>query len=521
MLIKEIEKAFKNAAPDAGEVLIERPEKAEFGDYTSNIAFGLKGESPKEAAEKIAKQIAKSKIIEKAEAKGGFVNVFLKKEVWVEELKEILQDRQDYGLLTLGKEKTVNVEFISANPTGEIHVGNGRGVFFGDVLSNVLEKAGYNVKREYLVNNAKVSVQINELGKTVLGKGESYKTEYLENIIEELKPEIDKLEQDNFAEAGFLAAERIIKDVKRLVEEKMKVRVDRWFSENEMFESGQVDAVLSKIETYEKDGAVWAKTTKYGDDEDRVLVRSNKTPGYFLSDIAYHLNKAARSDIMIDIWGADHQGHVKRIMAVAEEIGFRDKVQILITQIVHIKEKGKDKKMSKRKGDTVNLEWLIDEVGLDAARFFYLSKSLNTHMDFDVALAREQSQNNPVFYVQYSFARSHQILKKVEVLPDFDSVDVSLLDDEGELSLIKKLAEYPEIIERIVRGYEKSESYDLHKLTMYATDLSAIFHKFYETSKVLVDDEKLRDARLALVRAYQIVLGDVLRVLGVSAPEKM
>lgn len=496
---------------------VERPAQAEYGDYATNAV--LRSGSP-ELAERLADAIAKHRDVEKAKALKGFVNIFLKPQVWREELRQILELRETYAHLTLGRERTVNVEFISANPTGELHVGNGRGAFFGDVLANVLEKAGYNVEREYYVNDAKNSVQIQELGKTALGRGEAYKSDYLSQILKNLRKELEGITDES--EAGYLAAQRILENIKLFVGESLSVRIDRWFSENELYETNQIEAAKQKVPTYEKDGATWVKTTDFDDDDDRVLIRSDGTPGYFLADIAYHLDKAKRADILIDIWGADHQGHVKRMYAIGKHLGFAGKLQILISQVVHIKDEGKNKKMSKRAGETVSLKWLVDQVGLDATRFFYLSKALSTHMDFDIALAREQSQKNPVYYVQYSYARSNQIFEKLEARSfDLANADLSLIKEEAELALIKKLAEYPEVIESIVAGYEKSKSYDLQKLTSYAYELSAAYHRFYETSRVLVTDEKLKNARLALVRAYQIILKDCLLVMGIGAPDKM
>lgn len=506
--------------------LIQRPTSADFGDFSTNV---VKVMGDNHLAKELAEKISEYSEIEKVEEKNGFVNIFLKPEVWQKELKDILDKRENYSVLNLGREKTVNVEFVSANPTGELHIGNGRGVFFGDALSNVLEKFGYNVTREYWVNNAPVSVQIQELGKTALGQGESYLTDYLKDVIKELQPELENIK--DFSQAGKIVAGRVIKDIQKLIQEKMGVKIDKWFSEENLFQTGQVDAVLDKVSTYKKDDAVWVKTSELGDDEDRVVIRSNGQPGYFLSDIAYHLDKAKRADLIIDIWGADHQGHVKRMVAVADSLDFKKKLQILITQMVNLKESGESKKMSKRSGDLVTLEWLIDEVGVDASRFFYLSKSLNTHIDFDIALAKEQSKKNPVFYVQYSYARSHQIFEKAnsgkhpvldKKTPGVEEkADLSLLTNPDELALIKKLSQWPELIEDIVNGYSKSKSYDVHKITTYATELSADFHKFYEKTKVLVGDDELRGARLTLVRGYQIVLKDVLDVLGVNAPEKM
>jgi arginyl-tRNA synthetase len=490
---------------------LERNYRPSLGDFSTNLPR-LLIKKQKKSVDVLSKELEKSPLIDRVEEKNGFLNVFIRPNVWEEELGKILRGAHLKDIVST-EQKKVNVEFISANPTGELHVGNGRGAFFGDALSNVLEKTGHKVEREYFVNDAKTSLQIQALGNTALGRGEAYETEYLRSLLRELEPALKGIEDPS--EAGFIVARRVAEDIKEFVTSTLRIKIDRWFSENDLYETRAVEHTTQKLPTYEKDGALWVRTSEYGDEEDRVVVRSTGDPTYFLSDIAYHLEKASRADSLIDIWGADHQGHVIRMMAVARALGFDAKLTILISQIVSLKESGEARRMSKRKGDLVSLKWLIEEVGLDATRFFYLSKTLSTHMEFDVALAKERSQKNPVYYVQYSYARSHQIFEKAGSTSIFTEVDLSVLKEPNEQMLMKQLTELPELLVRI------SKTYEVHRLTNYALELSRSFHKFYETSHVLVEDEALRNARLCLVKAYQTVLNDTLSLLGISAPEKM
>ncbi len=434
-----------------------------------------------------------------------------------------------------GKDK-VQVEFISANPTGQLHIGHGRGAFYGDVLVNILKMAGYSIEKEFYINNARASAQIKELGKTVLGKGESYLTPYLKTKITNYRYPI------SIVEAGFDVAKKIQEDNEKFIEEGLKIKFDNWFSEeDELYENSKIEKTLKLLEkkdlVYEKDGAVWLKTSKFGDEDDRVVVRSDGLFSYFLADIAYHINKFEKRnfDKVINIWGADHQGHVKRMMATKKMLGWEGDLDILVSQLVTIKEGGEIKKLSKRKGNVILLEDLLEEVGIDALRWFFLEKSLNTHMDFDLDLAKEQSKKNPVYYVQYAGARMWSILEKANLsgkklnsfsiglaVGSFSKNKIKAREKEFEFlgthekNLILKLARFPEIIEDI------SKDYQVHHLTTYIYELAKTSTNFYENVRVLEEKDKERkEALMELVVITRQVLENGLRLLGVSAPKKM
>jgi len=392
------------------EILVEKPEEKIHGDYATNTALKITriGKMrPMEIANLLGSrlQVLGSQLFEKVKVvEPGFINFFLSKEYLQKQISEILRKGEKFGQLEIGKHRKVNVEFISANPTGPLHIGNGKGAFFGDCLSNIIEKAGYKVTREYYINDAMVNSQIRTLGKTALGKGITYLTKDLQSKIEKLKPNLRMTTDEG--EAGFLLAQVIQKDNRDFIEKKLKIKFDKWVSEENFYKESKIkkvyDVLREKGLVYQEEGAKWLKISKFGAKKDEVIIRQTGEPTYFLSDIAYHQDKFERGfSKIINIWGADHQGHVPKILAAAKILGFKGDIDILISQIVRLK-KGK---ISKRKGEIVTLEWLIDEVGLDSARFFYLMKSLNTQMEFDVKLAKERSQKSPVYYVQYAHAR--------------------------------------------------------------------------------------------------------------------
>ncbi len=502
---------------DLPDIKIECPGDESNGDYSTNIAMQLAGILKKpslEIADLIVSGIEHkdSKLFERIWAiRPGFINFFLSQDFLQKQMGEIL--KKDFGELRTGKRKRVNIEFISANPTGPLHIGNGRGAFYGDILGNVLEKAGYEVEKEYFVNDAKKSNQIKELGKTALGKGETYLNENLKLKIKKLKEKLRKNTSEG--EAGNLLGREIQKENKRFIEKKLKIKFDKWFSEEqELFKTKKVERVFQWLKgrglTYEKEGAVWLKTSEFGDEKDWVIIRSDNEPSYFLSDIAYHKEKFDRGyDKIIDVWGADHQGHVRKMVAAAKILERKAGFEILISQLVRLK----TGKMSKRTGDIIALEDLINEVGLDAARFFYSTKSLGAQMEFDLDLAKEQSEKNPVYYIQYAHARICSILKKSE--EKFVAQDYELLNHPAELSLIKKLVKFPEIIEEVARDYQ------IQRIPQYAMDLASAFHRFYGDCKVLSENESLKKARIGLVFATKNVLKSVLDLIGVFAPEKM
>jgi len=512
-----IEKAVRNLYRKEVEVKIERPAEMAYGDYATNIAMMLK-KNPQEIAGFI-----KAPILEKVEVKKGFINFFLSKEYLQKQVLEILKKGEKFGQLKIGKNKKTQVEFISANPTGPLHIGNGRGAFFGDTLANILEKAGYKVTREYYINDAKVNTQIKTLGQTALGKGVTYLNDYLKEKISNLKSKLEKISDEG--EAGYLLAQEVQKDNKDFIGKKLKIKFDNWVSENDLYKINKVNKIYNWLKNenliYKKEGAEWLKTSQFGDKQDWVIIRETGEPTYLLSDIAYHRDKFKRGfQKIINIWGADHQGHVGKIKAVAKILNYKWDLDILISQVVRLK----GGKISKRKGVVVTLEWLINEVGLDATRFFYLMKSLDTQMEFDVELAKERSAKSPVYYVQYAHARICSILKRTKNKEQrtinnkncsLFTVYCSLLNHPSELELIKQLIRFPEIVE------DTAKDYQIQRLPQYAIDLATVFHQFYRDCQVLTEVKPLREARLALILATRTVLKNTLNVMGISAPEHM
>lgn len=527
MIREKIKQILKKALKDAREIKIEYPSDEKFGDYATNIAFVLakaESKSPREFAESLVSKISGNKktreIFEKAEAAGsGFINFTVSKNFLQNELKEYIA--RPTPRMNIGRGKKLNIEFLSANPTGKFQVGNGRGGFYGDVLGNVLKLAGYAVKKEYYINNAKSSNQIQELGKTALGAGDKYLTDYVLEKIEKIKPAICAGSSPaHIGEAGYLLAEEIHKDSRKFLEEKAGIHYDVWTEEQKLHEEGRLEEALKILEKkgliYEKEGAKWLRTTDFGDDKDKVIVRSNGEYGYFLADIAYHLDKKKRGfKVIIDVFGADHQGHVEPMKIAMNILDYDGKFEVLVTQLVQAKGGGR---FSKRAGNVIPLEELIDEVGADAARFFYLMKSIDTQIEFDFDLAKEQSEKNPVYYVQYAYARMNSILENSKTKiqkPKFKGQNFNLLNHESELKLIKYLIRWSEVVEDTAKDFE------VHRIIGYATGLSSVFNGFYRDCRVISDDKDLTIARLGLVIAAKNVLKEVLESLGISAPEYM
>jgi arginyl-tRNA synthetase len=513
---KLVEKAVKQLYKKSVEVNVEQTQNSVFGDYSTNLAMVLK-KNPQE----IAGAIESSLVFEKIEVKNGFINFFLSKDYLQKQVKEILKQGNKFGQIKTGKGKKINLEFISANPTGPLTLGNGRGGFCGDVLANILDKAGFKTTKEFYLNDA--GEQVRKLGSSIAGEplgeeGAFYKGPY----IEELKKRMIK--ERTVGKAGEKAAKIILKEMIKPAIKKMKIKFDVWFSEKSLHKSGEIEKVLNclrkKSLAYEKKGALWFKSSKFGDDKDRVLIKDNGQPTYLLSDIAYLKNKFERKfDLLFFFWGADHYGYVGRIKAAAEALGYsKDNLKIIITQLVRLIKKGKEIKMSKRAGIYITLDELIDEVGLDIARFFFLTRSLDAHLNFDLELAKEKSEKNPVYYVQYAYARICSILRKRKnknKLSKTTIKNLKLLNQPSELNLIKQLIKLPEIIEDVSRDYQ------VQRLPQYATDLAAAFHRFYKNCKVLDEGKKIEEARLSLALSTKIVLKNILDLMGISAPEKM
>ncbi len=510
---------------DLSKIAVDYAKNEQFGDYSSNIAMilaGKIGKKPMEIADAIKLQITNYKLqnFEKIEvAAPGYINFYLSKKYLQNKISEINKEKERFGNSKIGKKIKINNEFISANPTGPLHLGNGRGGFYGDALSKVLRKADFEVTNEFYINDG--GGQIEKLGHSVLkDEAAAYSGEYIDKLNQ-------KYGQLPVAEAGQKAVADVLKNIiQKTVKEKMLIDFDSWISEQKDIASkGYPEKAIAIFQekklTYENEGALWFKSTEFGDDKDRVLIKSDGTKTYFAVDCGYILHKIERgfAKIIMNL-GADHFGYLKRFESAAKALGFAGKIEFIVCQLVRLVKDGKEMRMSKRAGNVVYVDDLIEEVGTDAARFFFLMYSPNTHMNFDLGLAKERSQKNPVFYVQYAHARICSILNKTQETrnnkQEDENADLSLLTHEKELSLIKELNKFPELIEEI------SESYEVHKLPHYAIKLADKFHSFYDECRVIDDaNPELTKARLLLINAVRIVLAETLELIGVSAPESM
>ena len=524
-------------AGDYPDVALEVPPQKEFGDFASNIAM-----QSARVAHKAPRIIALAIVdgmdypwLDHAEIAGaGFINFFLKNDVIYDTLKQILAAGDAYGHAPLRQEDTIQVEYVSANPTGPLHVGHGRGAAYGSALVNLLRAAGYNVQAEYYINDA--GNQMNNLAASVnarylelLGKP----AEIPENgyhghdIIETAQAIID---QDGDKYLDMPEAERLELFKDRAYAEKLKalkrdlahfnVHYDNWFSERTLHPDA-IQAACKVLEErgkiYEKDGALWLKSTDYGDDKDRVVIRDNGVPTYLAADIAYHKNKYDRGfKKMINIWGADHHGYVARVKAAMAALGYDvDQLEVLLLQMVSLFRDGKPVKMSKRTGQAITLNELIEEVGTDAARYFFIMRSLDTQLDFDLDLAKSHSNENPVYYIQYAHARIYSIYRQAKeaganLSMDWSDVKWDTLTNEYELELIKKMAAFPEEVQRAAR--ERAP----HRIAHFVHELAGMFHTFYNHCRIIQEDKDLEKARLALVTAVRITIANSLAILGLS-----
>jgi len=507
MIRDEIKKIIKDIVKKDAD--LEHPNNPKYGDYYTNITLKEKLD-----AKKLAKKLEKNNIFKKVKIAGpGFINFYISQNFLFSELEKIIKQDNKYGDLDLGKNKKIQVEFISANPTGPLTVANARGGPYGDTLANIFKKAGYKTEKAYYVNDH--GNQIEVLGHSVLDDDKAqYKGEYIEKLQKKLKNAKIK----NAKKIGYLAAGMILAGIKKTTE-KLNINYDEWISENKLYESGKVDKVLDILKkkklTYKEEGALWFKSKKFGDNRDRVLVKKDGEKTYLAGDIALHNYKFKNKkfDRVINIWGADHHGDIPGLMAGVEAIGYKNKLKIILLQFVTIIQKKQKQKMSKRAGNYITMDELLDEVGSDAIRFLSLQKSPDTHLTFDIDLAKEQSSKNPVYYVQYAYARICSVLKKA---PSINDTAISKLSQPSELNLIRQLIKFPEIIE------DTALDYQVQRLPYYALDLSHNFHKFYEKCRVIDKDNKdLTQARLRLVKATQIVLKNTLNLMGIGTPKKM
>lgn len=554
-VLTQLEETLKNeirtAVIDAGlakeeeipSIILEKPKDKSHGDFAANIAMQL-ARVAKMAPRKIAEQIVEKMNVQKANvekveiAGPGFINFFMKQDFLHQVIDTVLEQKEQYGKSDFGKNKRIQVEFVSVNPTGDLHLGHARGAAFGDALCNVLSRAGYEVEREYYINDA--GNQIDQLAVSI-------ETRYMEALGKEAEmPEDGYYGQDIIEIGKKLAEEDGDKWLQKDRKERLKffrdyglkyelgkikadlddfgVYFDNWFSEMSLYEDGKIEKTLKELKEkgyiYEKDGATWFKSTEFGDDKDRVLIKQDGSYTYFTPDIAYHKDKLERGfDKIIDVWGADHHGYVARMRAAIQALGYPvEKFSVSIIQLVNLFENGEKVRMSKRTGKAVALRELVEDVGADAVRYIFTSRSNDSPLDFDIDLAKKQSNENPVYYVQYAHARICTMLEQAaekgfELDENFDA---SVLTNEKELDLLKHIATFPQVV------VEAAKKEAPNRITQYVYDLASLLHSFYNAEKVINEDNvTLTKARLALMKAVQITIANALNIIGVSAPEKM
>lgn len=547
VLKQEIKQAIMQAQladeKEIPDILLEVPREKEHGDWATNIAMQLTRiarKNPRQIAEQIVGNIDRQRgsIRDIQIAGPGFINFFIDRSFLVEVIGEIEKAKDQYGRFETGKKEKVNVEFCSANPTGTLHLGHARGSAVGDAICNILDAAGYDVTREYYINDAgnqitmlALSIEarvLEQLGQPAEFPEDGYRGQDIIQIARDL------IEQEGESLLQLDRQERLQKireyGKKRLLEKirsdlaKYRVHFDVWFSETSLYESGAVEETLEALRqrgyTYEKDGALWLKSTEFGDDKDRVLIKKDGSYTYLTPDIAYHRNKFHRGfERLINVWGADHHGYITRLKAALASLGYNsDQLEIIITQMVKLYQNGEMVKMSKRTGKAITLVELLDEVGIDPARYFFVMRSPDSHLDFDMDLAVSRSNENPVYYVQYAHARIKSVFRQAEekgLSLSPGSADLRLLNLEQEYDLLEKLGEFPGEIAAAARQLAP------HKVVHYLYDLASEFHRYYNACRVITDNTELSQARMALLAAIAQVIRNGLKLIGVEAPERM
>ncbi|MDD3030758.1 MAG: arginine--tRNA ligase [Atribacterota bacterium] len=553
-LIEVIKEAIQKCSPEQSvnseafpNIILTTPKNPEHGHLSTNIALQLAGifkKPPREIANNIVQEINKKSdvSISKIEIAGpGFINFYFESSVLYKILKEIMQKGKQFGCSDAGKGEKILIEFVSVNPTGPLHVGHGKCAAVGDALAKILKAAGYNVFTEYYINDH--GKQIDILGESVFARYQNligketefpengYQGEYITSLAREIKEEfIEQIgEKDTSDQIAFFketAHKTILQDIKKDLES-FGVKFDNWFSEESLYISNKVQTVMERLRKekyiYDDNGALWFKATDFGDEKDRVVIRENGEPTYFASDIAYHDDKYKRGfSTLIDIWGSDHHGYIKRMKSAIQALGYNpDTFQVLLVQFVTLIRDGQMVGMSTRGGEFITLKDLLDEVGKDVARYFFLMHSHDSHTEFDLDIAKSQSMENPVYYIQYAYARICSIIKKAMenniILDDRikEEVNLEVLDKEDELELIKKMANFRKVIEKSAIHWKP------HMVASYLHELAAGFHKYYTEYKVISEDRDLSNARLYLISCIKIVLENALSLLGIGAPENM
>jgi arginyl-tRNA synthetase len=522
---------------------VEAPKQAEHGDLATNLALVLASQAkrpPRQVAATIIEHLAApAGMLRKVEMAGpGFINFFIADAYWYRVIPEIHQLGPAYGNSDLGAGQKVQVEFVSANPTGPLHIGHGRGAALGDALANLLSATGHAVTREYYIND--VGNQILTLGKSLFFRlrelnGEAvqfpedgYQGDYMKELARNYlaqgqAPLPDEPHEDDLLSLGRYAADVILAGIKQDLDD-FGVSFDHWFSETELYHRGLVEQSFTRLREqgylYEADGALWFRATEFGDEKDRVVRRSNGATTYFASDVAYHLDKFQRGfDQVVDIWGADHHGYVSRLQASVQALGFGSRLQVILVQLVSLLRQGEPVAMTTRGGTFVTLREVIDEVGKDAARFIFLTRRPDAHLEFDLEVAKQQSSENPVYYVQYAHARLASVFRQAAAqgleITEPDPARFPRLDLPEELTILKMLAHYPELVEGAARNLEP------HRITYFLTELAGQLHSYYYKHRFISEDAELTQARLGLVGGVKTVLAHGLGILGVAAPETM
>ena len=526
------------------EVVVEKPKEEKFGDFSTSLAMGLsKSErrKPYEVAEILSRHLQSSEeyIASVTIAGPGFLNLIMKPIFFLERLVKVAEQGDQYGSSNAGQGKKVLLEFVSANPTGPLHVGHGRGAAVGDMLGRLLDKAGYDVSTEYYIND--VGNQMNTLGRSTWARylelqekvnefpADYYQGDYIKDIARDIKNKhgnefLNKTEEQVLSFFREYALGSVLDGIKKDLSD-FDVSFDRWFSEKNLYDQKLVDTSVNWLReekhVYDKDGAVWLKSSKFNDEKDRVLIKQSGEKTYFCSDIAYHKNKIDRGfEWIVDLWGADHHGYVPRMKSALKAMGYDESVfKVMLIQFVSLKRGGEKVSMSTRSGEFETLAEVIKDVGLDATRFFFLMRSSDTHLDFDLELAKKESADNPVFYIQYAHARICSIFRKATEngikLLDSADIDLSPLKNEEEFIMIKKILSFGETIEK------SAELLEVHRIAFYLKDLVGTFHRYYSRNRIVSDDHALSSARLFLMNCLRITIRNGLSVMGVSAPDRM